>query len=239
MVALNIAIVDDDEVDRTLLSTLIQKSAKTLDISITLNIFSDGNEFLASAASIKYSIVFMDIFMKDKNGIETAKNYRTLDLQSFIVFLTSSPEHRQGAFSVHAFDYIEKPVKEASIMRVLNDIKLINPTEQPSLSLTAHKQTYKFLYSDIQYLASDLNYIKIYTKQELRFRTNFSNVQEELLKDSRFFLLNRGIIINLDWVESIDMENFICLMKSKITFPIAKRKMANFKNLLKERHFSN
>ncbi|MCR5763798.1 MAG: LytTR family DNA-binding domain-containing protein [Treponema sp.] len=239
MISMSIAVIDDDEVDRTLLETLIQKSAQTLDINLNLSVFSDGQLFLESAESAKYDIVFMDIFMKGSDGIETAKQYRNINLQTFIVFLTASPEHRQSAFSVHAFDYIEKPVRESAIIRVLNDIKRVSPMDQqPTLTLTAHKQDFTFLYSDIQYVISDSNYIKIYTKQELRFRKNFSETEGQLLQDSRFFALNRGIIINLDWVDSVDEDYSSCTMKSNIKFPIARRKAALFKNRLLERHIS-
>ena len=240
MLAMNIAIVDDDDVDRTLLENLIKKSATSLGINLNLNLFSDGQSFLESTDSIKYDIVFMDIFMKGSDGIETAKAYRNKSLQTYIIFLTASPEHRQGAFSVHAFDYIEKPVREAVIFRVLNDVKLVAPQEeQPMLSVNAHKQTYSFPYTDIQYVMSDMNYIKLYIKQELRFRTNFSEIEEQLLKDSRFFALNRGIVINLDWVESVDEELTVCTMKSKVTLPIARRKAITFKNVLYGRIFSD
>ena len=74
MLAMNIAVVDDDDVDRTLLENLIKKSAATLGIELNLNLFSDGQTFLESTDSTKYDIVFMDIFMKGSDGIETAKD---------------------------------------------------------------------------------------------------------------------------------------------------------------------
>lgn len=238
MITMRIAVVDDNEVDRTLLENLIQKSARTLDIDLNLNLFYNGQTFLDSTESEKYDIVFMDIFMKGADGIETANTFRINNPQTYIIFLTASPEHRKGAFSVHAFDYIEKPVKESVIIRVLNDIKRLSPQkEQPCLTLIAHKQAYSFPYSEIQYVISDMNYIKIFIKQELRFRMNFSETEEQLLQDSRFFVLNRGIIINLDWVESVDDTFTICTMKSKLTLPIARRKTFALKTKLQERFF--
>ena len=231
MITMTIAIVDDDEVDRLLLENLIKKAASSQGITMNIHAFTNGASFIDAANGMRFDIVFMDIFMKDTDGITTAKTFRTKDFQAPIVFLTASPEHREGAFSVHAFDYIEKPVQEAALLRVLNDIRRILPqADQPSLTLTAHKQEYEFPYSDIQYVISDMNYIKLFTKQELRFRANFSETESQLLQDPRFFALNRGIVINLDWVESVNYDFSLCTMKSKTDLPIARRKVLAFKN---------
>lgn len=236
MIAFSIAIVDDDKVDCMLCQTIVHKAADTLGISIRLRSFENGRHFLESADSVKFDIIFMDILMKDPNGIETARLYKERNPQSIIIFLTASPEHRKNAFSVHAFDYIEKPVREDAIIRVFHDIRMITvPAQQKSLELKAHKQTYNFVYTDIQYIVSEGNYIKLFIKQNLKFRANFKDTAKQLMEDARFIQINKGILVNLDWIERINADASICTMKSMETFPIAKKNASALKRLLTER----
>ena len=54
-------------------------------------------------------------------------------------------------------------------------------------------------------------------------------------KDSRFLVVNRGVLVNLDYVESMD--GLTCLMKDKRTFPLNTRKHGQLEQALIEHRF--
>ena len=62
-----------------------------------------------------------------------------------------------------------------------------------------------------------------------------SQIQELLENDSRFLVINRGVLVNLDYVESMD--GLICLMKDQRTFPLNTRKHVQLEQALIEHRF--
>ena len=136
---MNIAIVDDDPTLRISLRHFLHKWHTDNNLPLKMDEYDDGEEFLDSLQNNKYDIVFMDIFMEKKNGIDTAADMRKIDKNMVLVFLTSSSEHMPDAFSVHAFGYLLKPLLPEKLYRVMNDIKASPPRKSPaSLSQTAN-----------------------------------------------------------------------------------------------------
>jgi two-component system LytT family response regulator len=60
----------------------------------------------------KPDIVFLDIEMPEKSGLEFAREIAGLKLNTEIVFVTAHNKFAIDAFKVSAFDYLLKPVNE-------------------------------------------------------------------------------------------------------------------------------
>lgn len=56
------------------------------------------------------------------NGIETAQKIRRYDKDVKIIYVTSYTEYTNAAFSVHAFGYLNKPVKQEEIFKQLDEV---------------------------------------------------------------------------------------------------------------------
>lgn len=111
-----VAVCDDDNRITEEVSVMIRKWSA--DISIES--FSSGEELLA--AYHHFEAVFLDIDMQGLNGIETGMRIREIDKSVKIVYLTAYRDYVAGAFKVHAFQYLIKPVKEEDIRQVLKEI---------------------------------------------------------------------------------------------------------------------
>ena len=70
---MKIAIVDDMHRDRICLASYIKKYFSTRNVPYEIVEFSSGEEFLDHFVKDAYDLVFMDIYMKQKNGMEAAK----------------------------------------------------------------------------------------------------------------------------------------------------------------------
>ncbi|MGG4489939.1 GGDEF domain-containing response regulator [Metabacillus idriensis] len=115
---LNVAIVDDDPIIRTILSDLFQKS-KLLSEQFELNIavFRDGMEFIESHFYNKkeHYFIVLDGMMPKMDGIEVLQKIRSLPNQHFftIMMLTSrkSDHDISKALQLGADDYLTKPFR--------------------------------------------------------------------------------------------------------------------------------
>jgi len=73
--------------------------------------FSSGEELLLSDKNI--DILFLDIQMSGKDGMETARELRKKDKNMILIFVTAVEEYVFQAFDVGAFHYIVKPIDVA------------------------------------------------------------------------------------------------------------------------------
>ena len=139
------------------------------------------------------------------------------------------------AFRCHAFDYLVKPLDLEQMKKTILDALAFLPEKEQYLNLSVRKQNVPIFYSDIRYVLASSNYCMVYTKEEYRCRTSFSQLQKLLENDSRFLVVNRGVLVNLDYVESMD--GLTCLMKDKRTFPLNTRKHGQLEQALIEHRF--
>ena len=95
---IKISLVDDDPEDRASLISLVQEIFQNKNITFSYAEFESAEDFLASYESGLYDLCFLDIFMKNMNGMDAAREIRKLDPDLAIVFLTSSrsEERRVG-----------------------------------------------------------------------------------------------------------------------------------------------
>ena len=76
-------------------------------------------EISAFAARSPINIVFLDIYMDDANGIDTAHILRRFNTTCALVFITSSPDFALDAFEVNACHYLIKPPTEDKLLTAL------------------------------------------------------------------------------------------------------------------------
>lgn len=234
-----LAIVDDNRTDTAALEKMLRDWFIQHSLSLTLDIFSSGEDFISVLDKKTYDIVFMDVLMDGIDGVNAARIMRKISDQSLIktllIFCTSSTDYRSDAFSVHAFDYIKKPIEIKALSQILKDCMATLPTSQPYISILVDKSSTPVLYSDIVSVTADLHYCVIKTSEELRCRATFSELSRTLLTDSRFFVAIRGVIVNLDHVEALHDRDFF--MDDGQAVPFNARKKAACKKALVERQF--
>ena len=107
---MKIAIVDDMHRDRICLASYIKKYFSTRNVPYEIVEFSSGEEFLGHFVKDAYDLVFMDIYMKQKNGMEAAKEVYQKDPKVSIVFQSTSDEFGVASYAVHALYYFAKAV---------------------------------------------------------------------------------------------------------------------------------
>ncbi|MFG6325520.1 MAG: LytTR family DNA-binding domain-containing protein [Lachnospiraceae bacterium] len=233
---MRIAIVDDEDAESICLNKMLKHWADINRIDISCDYFLNGNDFLTAVSRTGYDMVFMDIYMNGKTGIQTAVQMRSVCPECCLIFLTSSQEHMPQAFPCHAFDYLLKPLNAERLFKTLSDFLNIFPENQRYINLNIGKQMIPVLYSHLEYIMADSNYCIVQAQEKFRCRMQFSKLTELLEEDGRFVHLNRGICVNLDFVES--MEGLTCYMKNKVTFPINTKKKSELKQALISHRFN-
>ena len=101
---MKIAVVDNEKLWRQNIDTFVRKWYE--DKELSLDIFESGDEFLKMKT--KYDIVVLDVEMPEKDGFETAQEYRKLFPEAIIILLTIHLEMSRKGYVVNAFRYVDK-----------------------------------------------------------------------------------------------------------------------------------
>ena len=231
---MNIAIVDDDEKEIETFSSIIKEYAHAAGEDISISDFHSAEDFLKNYRLLAYTAIFMDIYMTGMTGVKAARKILEADRHAIIIFLTSSDSHMGDALSLHAYDYIEKPADRERIFKVMDDV-LMRKTEfdtTPKLTFTSDRQEYYIPYPNIMFIRTvERNYLEIKECPEKSYRTRlpFAGVQELLSADRRFFTITRGVMVNMDFISSLE-EN-VCILEDGTRFPLASNISGSFSNL--------
>lgn len=217
---MRIAIADDQQMDAEQIQSICQAYLTTHCIQAEIDCFSSGEDLLKSFKPSLYSLIFLDIYMEQLNGIETARQIRQSDLQCMIIFLTSSREHALEAYPIHPFDYLLKPFQPERIQQVLDDAFRVLPKTQRYLELRTERRNLRLPFSELCYATSSNHYILFTTfrQEQIKCYMTFSELWRQLQTDPRFLQCNRGIALNMDYAYQI--QNNCFLMQDGSTLPI-------------------
>lgn len=220
---MRIAAVDDDRTPLAELQALCRDYAQARSRPITLDLFTQGGDLLKVWTPRTYSLVFVDIYMEPMDGIRLARELRQRQRDLCIVFLTTSGDFMPEAFSLHAFHYIQKPYTREQLFSVLDDALRILPRQENRLDIMCGGHLEHLCTGDIVSAVSDAHYLQISTLDGKQYRTRMtlSDFLEAVTEHPSFLQINKGIVINMDFVSSVDGQS--CCMETGTRHPIKVR----------------
>lgn len=110
---MQIAVCDDEKETRNMLAEKIERFYPNAGLSL----YQSGEELLR--ADSQPDILFLDIQMTGKDGMETARELRRRQQKTIIIFVTALDDFVFEAFDVGAFHYLVKPFQNGKLIEVL------------------------------------------------------------------------------------------------------------------------
>ncbi|MDR2672362.1 MAG: LytTR family DNA-binding domain-containing protein [Coriobacteriales bacterium] len=203
---LRIAVLEDTEPDaRTLLGHIADTG---MDVEIER--FSNGEDFLKVFSSGAFDLIFLDIYMEELSGVETAEHIRAVDSRTTIVFTTTSEDFTREGYRLNAYKYMLKPIEKEDVVESLELAAVKRDrVRQTSLDIISKGEFVSIPYSDIEYVESRYSRSIVVVQSGEEYPTSISlDSLENLLKPPRFLRSHRAFIVNLDHVDDVD-EDFI------------------------------
>ena len=221
---LRFAVVDDNRYDRqSLLDGLSVYFAQRPALQYSCAQYPDAESFLQEFVPASYSLVFLDIQMGGLSGIDLAARLRAMDRDLLIVFTTTSREFAFDAFPIHPFDYLVKPLAQERLNTVLSEAIRAVTKEEATISVKVARNSYNIPVKSIVAVTSRGHQVDLLmeNKTTLASTMRFSDFEKQLSLEPRFLSCNRGILINMDYILSLDGDVF--RMKDGNTYPIRVR----------------
>lgn len=141
------------------------------------------------------------------------------------------------AFSCHAFEYIVKPFSPQRVKEVLNDAVKVIPAASEYMELYSDRKTFRIALGDIVCTMTDAHYLDVSLSDgtSLRCRMTMRQFSEQTKEDRRFILINKGIIVNADYIA--DFENNCCILENGVSLPIRVRDRLNIEQAVRNYNF--
>jgi DNA-binding LytR/AlgR family response regulator len=203
--------------------------------------YADGAAALASFPGDRPDVAFLDIRMPKLSGLEVAEQIQG---ESLIVFVTAYDEHAVAAFEQGAADYLLKPVRAAriaaTVARLRERLAQRAQGEQGGRYLQRIQATVGntlrfFVVEEVCCFRSDVKYTRVITAAaEGLIRRSLSSLCENL-DPARFWKINRGIVVNVDHIDSIVRDDTgamtVRLRNGQGELPVSKPHQSQFRGM--------
>ena len=231
---MRIAICDDETIILDEVSSYIKKYSKLCGKSeLEVFTFSSASSLLNSIDNgALFDIFMLDVYIGDEMGTTLAREIRAREIESPIIFLTTSVEHAPQGYETGTLRYLIKPLEPEKFYEAIDaaclqaeklQSKLIRfKTENGIESINANNIMYSEAHDHYQY-------IKLDNGQTIKVRTTVSELYALLAKNDGFFRLGSAYIINLRNIKNLTSS--AVLLYDNTTIPIPRGKHAELKKV--------
>lgn len=196
-----VAVCDDLQSDRKNIVSLIEKYVDTYGYLMSIDEYSSGEELIGADVGM-YDLIFLDIFMKDLNGIQTAEKIMDKNPRAQIVFCSSSNEFAAESYDVAALMYLIKPANEAKLFKTLDRYFKIF-TSMRRLVFMQNRMEESILLSDVLWIEADNHKSTIHTKNGDIVTTTQIKQFAEQLEGCNFVKPIRYALVALDAIKTM------------------------------------
>lgn len=223
-----VAICDDEPLICSQVEKYINMYAKESNEDFQVIKFQNGNQILKYLQkNYSIEIIFIDIFLSGENGMDIAKNIRSIDKKVNIIFLSSTEKYAIEGYSVAASNYFIKPASYYLIARelkkILNNLKFHN---KDFFVIKNDTGTYKIYTDDIVFIeTAGRNTLLHLTNKELVLSYWKMKEYEPLLSNS-FYRCHNSYIVNLNFIDKV-IQYDIYLLSGEI-ISVSKPRRKNF-----------
>lgn len=226
---LNIAICDDDNKTLLLIKKLILEYSFSRSIDLHIDTYTDGQALIdsyTSGTTRDYHVLMLDIEMPGIDGIKTADIIkRSISYDTLIIFISNYPEYMLDSFSVHPFHFLQKPITEAVIRSLFDDIiDHINHSHCLVTIISDYDNDYTVRTDNIYYIECSDSKSKRLTfhMRDTRLETSGTLTNwKSMLEEHSFALCSRNALVNLNHIHYIHEQNII--MENGEIIPISKK----------------
>lgn len=205
-------VVDDEPMARDVLRRYIEK-IPTLKM---IGECSNAIDALVFLQNNNVDLIFLDIRMPELLGTDFVKS---LSNPPKIIFTTAYKEYALDGYELDVIDYLLKPVRFERFLKAVNKaFPKKDDSTQSSNSTNDRKTGIDFIYlrvdrklvkiilSDILYIESARDYVKVFTNDKCFITRQTISSIEAMLSGNEFIRIHRSYIVAVNKVKSLTNE---------------------------------
>ena len=229
MIMFKIAVCDDDANMLEKLLKCIEQTKNKCNAECSIYKTTNSLEFLHSIQSKRFDIVVIDIQMPNIDGFEIARH---LEHKTKLIFVSAYDDFVFDVFDYDTHYFVRK--KDLSRLNIVIE-KIFMAEKEKYVSFdTIDADNIKVSINNIVSIESAKNYVEVcvYNKPLCKTRGILKDF-EYVLENKKFFKINKGTIINMDYVQKL--EDVVAFLKTNDTSDfkrcvITRNRLKDFKN---------
>jgi len=198
-------IVDDEALARRELRRLLAKFDGVEIVGEAANIA----EAATMIESLAPDLLFLDIQMPGGSGFDLLSR---LEHVPRVIFTTAYDQHAVRAFEVNALDYLLKPIEPERLAAALARIEPAGALALPQraavleqLFVRDGQRCWFVPLKEVRLLSAENNYVRLWWGKLHPLLGRPLSTLEQRLDPKRFLRANRAQIINLEFIESVEL----------------------------------
>jgi len=201
-------IIEDEPLAVKVLSDYILQ-VPFLDLQGT---FKDAIHAIDYLRNNNVNLIFLDIHLPKLKGMAFLK---TLTNPPAVIITTAYHQYAVEGFNLNVLDYLLKPFDFERFLKAVTKVKTAerekqklneSPEIKDFIFLNVQKKKVKILFSEILYIESQQEYIKIITTKNEYISKMSTHEIEALLPANLFIRIHRSFIISISKIESYTAE---------------------------------
>lgn len=219
-----VLIVDDEQEARKLLRALLSSINSVRVVGEAEN----AEQALYQLVDHYPNLIFMDINMPGKSGMELVQLIRKRNIDIPVVFISAYEEYAINSIRNGVFDFLLKPVDRTDLGKIISKYRRLNKKdlasklsemlnsikEETKIRINSRNSYILINPNEIVYCASEDRYTSIYlTNGKTEISTAPLTQIEAKVGAYNFFRLNRSLLINQDYIRTINKTANKCLLK--------------------------
>jgi two-component system, LytTR family, response regulator len=206
MSKLKCIVVEDEPLARQILEGYISR-VSFLELQGS---YEDAIDAMAHLRDHHVDLIFLDIHLPEIKGLTFLK---TLVHPPAVIITTAYHEYALEGYELNVVDYLLKPFEFERFLTAVNKVKKQAQSEQaPTETVKDHLfvsiqlKKVKIYFSEILYIESQKEYIKIVTRDHSYLTKMSTHEIEDLLPESLFKRIHRSFIIAVNKVRAFNSE---------------------------------
>ena len=214
---IRIGLCDDNQAAVRQLEEMIQEYLTKKKIEATLLSFFDAEKLLNSTE--KLDILFLDIDMPEKDGIQVGEELRKRGSQCKIIMATGREDRFKETYRFSPFRFATKPFVKEEIEEYLEDV-LKTFIGRNKVEFYKARVLYQIEEEQILYIRAYDGYVEAKIKGTdnfMRKETSLGKL-EEILDARLFYRINREYIVNMYYIENYKLGIVdVCGLQMKVS----------------------
>jgi len=196
---MNTLIVDDEPLARRELKRLLAPFSWLHVVGEA----ADIDEAHERIVALHPALIFLDVQMPGGTGFDLLER---LECPPRAIFTTAYDQYAVKAFDVSALDYLLKPIEPERLRAALEKVR--GTATEPALEQLFVRDGHRCWFVPLREVAlfdAEGNYVRLHWGQARPLLGRSLGALEARLDPKRFFRANRHQILNLDFVQSIEV----------------------------------
>ncbi len=196
---LEIGICDDDRLLLGDMEDCLKALGVEKNVELKIEIFEDGEDIVRAVSKGKrFDIIYMDIEMKNMDGLTASRKIRELDRAVQLVYVTSYDRYMKESFQAAPIGFIVKPIENKEFVETFDYILKLIEKEDLYYRFRYDRSDYKVLLKDVIYFESKRRMTEIEWKGgRFKLYKNLESVEEELkVRKTRFVRIHKSYLVN-------------------------------------------